>query len=98
MVRIMYKHICEQCGKVFFAKAKKRKFCSKSCKLDALHERKDKDDQLCYLCKYATGGCLWSDYFLPVKGWDAESTIIKDGELGGIPSFKIKHCPQYIYG
>ena len=94
----MYKHICEQCGKVFFAKAKKRKFCSKSCKLDALHERKDKDDQLCYLCKYATGGCLWSDYFLPVKGWDAESTIIKDGELGGIPSFKIKHCPQYIYG
>ena len=98
MVGIMYKHICEQCGKMFFAKSQKRKFCSKACKLDALHKKKDEDDQLCYLCKRATGGCFWSDYFLPVKGWDAEPTIINDSEIGEIPSFKIKQCPQYIYG
>lgn len=94
----MYKYICVNCGKSFATKSKMRKYCSKKCKIEAIKRKREENDQICYTCKNATGGCLWSKYFLPIKGWDADPTIIKDSEIGEIPSFKIKSCPNYIFG
>lgn len=94
----MYKNQCEVCGKTFMSKRASRRYCSKGCRQEGVKLRQKEDDQLCYKCKYATGGCSWSDHFQPVKSWDAEPTVIKDSEIGDIPSFKIKHCPQFIWG
>ena len=55
------------------------------------------NEQLCYRCQNACGGCSWSREFQPVEGWDAKPTIINgDGEE--IPSFEIKKCPMFIEG
>lgn len=94
----MYKFQCKICGKTFVTKSANRKYCCKKCRQEARRQWYDENDQLCYKCKNATGGCPWSDNFLPVKGWDAEPTVIKDSIIGDIPSFKIKHCPQFIWG
>lgn len=94
----MYRKQCLLCGKTFGAKSKNRKYCSKKCKHEAIQRHRKKNEQLCWECKRATGGCTWSDKLLPVEGWDATPTIIKDSEIGEIPSFQIKHCPQFVWG
>lgn len=88
---------CEFCGKTFVTKSSIRKFCSKNCACRARKKRQEENEQLCCTCKKACGGCSWSDFFLPVKGWDAIATVVKDGE-GNFSSYKIKECPQYIWG
>lgn len=94
----MYKNQCKICGKGFVTKSANRRYCCKKCRQEAARRRQEENEQLCYKCRYAIGGCHWSDKFLPVKGWDAEPTIIKDNIIGDIPSFKIKHCPQFAWG
>ena len=51
---------------------------------------------LCWYCEKATGGCRWSKYFQPVKGWKALSTVLyhSKGE-GGMKSFLVLDCPEF---
>lgn len=49
------------------------------------------DEQLCWSCKNATGGCSWSKSFIPVDGWEATPTLLDDR----VESFKINACPEY---
>jgi hypothetical protein len=67
---------------------------------------------LCWCCaKATTGGCSWSAHFIPVKGWEATPTIIKEGTLlkkdenGKVTrdttqrlshSYKVHSCPEFI--
>lgn len=48
-------------------------------------------DSLCWHCKYALGGCSWSDGFKPVEGWDAKHTP-------RYSAFKVYNCPQFKKG
>lgn len=58
---------------------------------------KRKKDTLCWSCKKACCGCSWSKFFIPVKGWVAEPTIIADkAETYKINSYHVKSCPKYI--
>ncbi len=52
------------------------------------------DEQLCWKCKKATGGCSWSAFFVPVENWVATPTVIIDDE-GEIRSYKITACPLF---
>jgi hypothetical protein len=60
-------------------------------------KRQEENGQLCYICQKACGGCSWSKRFVPVPGWDAKPTIIKDKE-GYISSYKINKCPEFVRG
>ena len=93
----MYVKNCECCGKRFISKSNSKKYCSRECKKQMAQEREEDRWQLCCTCKKACGGCLWSKYFLPLIGWDAEPTIIKDSE-GDFSSYRIHKCPEYIRG
>ncbi len=45
---------------------------------------------LCFDCYNATGGCSWSKFLIPVKGWVAEKT---SDEYGGC--YRVDSCPQF---
>ena len=47
---------------------------------------------LCWDCKWATGGCRWSDYLKPVKGWTAITRNTKEHSVNYI----VQDCPQFI--
>lgn len=58
-----------------------------------------KANSLCWQCKRAYGLCSWSDRFVPVKGWEAEPTVIqgeKKGRKPEISSYDVKKCPLFI--
>ena len=88
--------ICKVCGKVFECKHNK-KYCSKECRSVGLKRINVKRGQLCWRCANACGGCSWSKDFTPVEGWEATPHLIKD-KRGGISSYKIRKCPQFIEG
>lgn len=93
----MYVQFCEHCGKRFITKSKLKKYCTKECVQRVAEIKKEKSGQPCYVCKNACGGCAWSRSFIPVKGWDATPTTIKDSE-GDFSSYKIHKCPEFIRG
>lgn len=58
--------------------------------------------QLCWDCASACGGCEWSDHLEPVPGWDATPTsrVLKVGGKGKggtriASSFVIHYCPKF---
>ncbi len=65
---------------------------------------------LCWCCEKYAGGCNWSDHFLPVEGWEATPTVIKEGintytrvHSGQIEvtqrishSYKVHSCPEFV--
>lgn len=53
--------------------------------------------QPCSECKNFAGGCEWSDRFEPVKGWEAEPTVIGRDSYP-IHSYRITFCPKYEKG
>lgn len=67
-------------------------------------------DTLCWNCKHAVPnfeklqGCSWSAFFVPVKGWNAKPTIIKNGfyldhqELPDTKSYCVYECPNFEEG
>lgn len=73
-------------------------------------KKRHEEDSLCWECRNAVPnieklcGCSWSMFFIPVKGWDAEPTIINNGmakEGYLIPpsnSYNVKHCPYFEKG
>lgn len=91
----MNARVCKFCGGKFWSKGSTKKYCSYKCIRSAAKEREQEREQLCCSCKNACGGCNWSRHFLPVAGWDAVPTIVKDRE-GDINSYKISGCPEYI--
>lgn len=95
----MYLKFCDVCGEKFYAKSDKRNQCSKDCKRIAIEKKREELGQLCWQCKNACGGCSWSRKVnpMPVAGWDAEPTIVKDCD-GDFPSYKIKKCPLFVKG
>ena len=93
----MYVKNCEFCGDRFITKSDRKKFCSNYCKRAKRMQKLFENEQLCWNCKKACGGCLWSDKDLPVPGWEAEATIVKDSE-GDFTSYEIKKCPEFIRG
>lgn len=50
---------------------------------------------LCWNCAHATGGCRWSDYLKPVRGWTATPT--KKLLYGGAEycSYIVTACPEF---
>lgn len=48
----------------------------------------------CWTCKNALCGCSWSMHQIPVKGWVAEQTWLKDEQ---ITSYTVKRCPKYEF-
>lgn len=48
-------------------------------------------NKLCFECIYATGGCSWSDHFIPVAG----SKTAKGKAPGWV---QILECPQFEEG
>ena len=46
---------------------------------------------LCWDCKFATGGCSWSDRLEPVEGWVAEQTK----KNTPFQSYIVKDCPLF---
>lgn len=57
----------------------------------------EEQDQLCWECKKACTECLWSKYYIPIKGWTAEQTVVKDPE-GDFTSYYIRSCPEFVKG
>lgn len=53
-----------------------------------------RNNQPCWSCKKACGGCSWSREFKPVDGWEAIPTKIQNMD-SITESFNIKYCPQY---
>lgn len=48
---------------------------------------------LCIMCQKYCGGCLWSKWFMPVRGWTAITSHKKNGDIkrawvGWCPEFK----------
>lgn len=58
---------------------------------------KDTNEQPCWSCAKATGGCVWSASRAkwPVRGWVAEKARISNPERKDITSYKIEYCPEY---
>lgn len=48
-------------------------------------------NKMCFECIYATGGCTWSDRFIPVEG----SKTAAGKEVGWL---QILECPQFEKG
>lgn len=93
----MIKIKCKQCGKEFVTKNKRRKYCSKHCRITANENKCTVKGQLCWNCENATGKCSWSACFIPVEGWTAKATKIKDGDGEIVHSYRIMQCPQFIH-
>lgn len=53
-------------------------------------------DTLCWKCQRALGFCSWSRNFVPVKGWTAKPTLIKQKEGNYTKSYCVEKCPQFI--
>lgn len=93
----MYVKFCEHCGRKFISKSNLKKYCSKDCARQVAKTRQEQEGQLCYICGNACGKCLWSKSFIPISGWDAQQTVVRDSE-GDFSSYKIKACPEFIRG
>jgi hypothetical protein len=93
----MIKKRCENCGEIFITKSERKKYCSKECRREATKKLREANEQPCWRCERACGGCTWSKNGKPVDGWEATPTIIRD-YIGDFPSYKITYCPEFIKG
>ena len=93
----MKARVCEYCGKTFLSKGSKTKYCSKKCKTKRAELRRMENEQLCWSCGKACGGCSWSRSSTEVDGWIATPVVIQ-GTTGNIDSYAIKYCPEFIRG
>lgn len=49
---------------------------------------------ICWDCKNATGGCSWSKYLTPVKGWKAD--LIEETQSKPYTTYSVNECPKFI--
>lgn len=52
----------------------------------------------CWDCAKATGGCSWSDHLIPVQGWAAVPTELKNSKMSVVEdgSYIVIDCPLFI--
>ena len=82
---------CGWCGKAFETTVRNKKHCCIKCEAQDLNN----GGHLCWTCQNYAGKCLWSAFFIPIRGWEAiPITIEEDGEKD-IRTYKIKFCPLY---
>ena len=63
------------------------------------NKKYSKNEQPCWTCKKACGGCRWSDKLKPVKGWDAVKVKRKDDSgKENMTGYKILYCPEHEKG
>lgn len=62
-------------------------------KLFLCREKKNLGNTLCWRCQKATGNCDWSRFFRPVKGWEAEETLIQNDQQ---KSYLVIRCPEFV--
>lgn len=59
-----------------------------------------KPPTLCWDCARAIGPrekrCSWSNDFKPVKGWDADFTVVHAGNAGETTSYLVRSCPEFV--
>lgn len=56
-----------------------------------------KPASLCWYCEKAIGGCRWSRFFQPVKGWKALPTVICHSKNEkGMKSYLVLDCPEFL--
>ncbi len=95
-------HKCKECGKEFKPKSGKQKYCSFICRERSQYKNRKElekeygfqlnpNEQPCWFCDNACGGCSWSRTLKPVKGWKAKPTSFADGTK----SYKITYCPEF---
>lgn len=60
-------------------------------------------ETLCWTCEKSGYGnvseCSWERKFEPVDGWDADATIVRHNNSGGVretDSYNVKRCPGYV--
>lgn len=66
-----------------------------------MRRKVNKHQSLCWTCKKVYGGCSWSKYFIPVKGWTAIPTQIKvtySTNYYTDDSYDVYACPEYERG
>ena len=95
MARKRFRKICAVCERTFITTKEDKKTCTMKCSkiLRARSGEQRRNDQLCWKCKNATGGCIWSRYLKPIDGWEAKQVKRKDGDM----TYKITSCPQFIH-
>ena len=91
----MFVKTCEFCERVFPTKSTRKRYCSRRCAHIAAELKQMNNEQLCWRCQKACGGCSWSRNFEPVEGWEATPTVVKDS-VGDIDSYKITGCPEFV--
>ena len=87
---------CKYCKRKFLTKYPTQKYCSKGCRIDAKNGREESYNQLCWRCKNSCGTCSWSRNLMPVKGWVAEPSVIKQQGIK-LHTYKVIECPQFIF-
>ena len=98
---------CKRCGRRFEVKGRNQKYCSNSCRELAYVQKQThkakrnvrigKDEQPCWYCAKATGGCSWSRSFKPVDGWDATLRVIRMQDRS-MDSYCVNSCPEFVRG
>lgn len=99
MAKLYGKH-CAVCGKWFVTTSKKKSTHSRECSkiYRAMNREKKQQDQICWSCGNATGGCPWSHNLTPVPGWEAKEVVVKEDDGYIFRTYKIIKCPGFIKG
>ncbi len=82
---------CVWCGNTFETTIKNKKHCCRKCEVEDLKS----GGHLCWTCQNYAGKCLWSAFFIPIKGWIATPITIKENKHKDIHTYRIKYCPSY---
>ena len=92
---------CERCGKLFVAMRNNQKYCGKKCRIEAHNAtnrakyiRCNKNEQLCWRCSKATGGCPWSATGEHIEGWAAKPVDVKSRYTND-KTYHITACPLF---
>lgn len=54
-----------------------------------------KSPTLCWDCAKALGGCSWSDFFIPVDGWEARKFHKDEASRPDHESYFVYQCPEF---
>lgn len=56
-----------------------------------------KQHTLCETCSNSCGNCSWSARFVPVEGWTAKPTLVRNSSVKDsvIESFEVSECPLF---
>ena len=99
---------CAMCGKKF-KKSRNKKCCSSKCSWTAKQEQSQRKSKpslsangtLCWHCKWACGKdghCPWASHLVPVEGWEAKKTYLKQQGEQYTDSYIVKDCPLFEEG